>query len=77
MTKQTTTTQDTILVIPISASEWRVSDPRRRADDALCLIGFVERVGATYETTQIGRPLERRSFEALQAAIDYLATTQG
>jgi hypothetical protein len=77
MTRQIATQHDNILVLPISDSEWRISDPRRRADDALCLIGFVQRVGAAYETTLIGRPLERRYFQSFEAAVDYLASYRG
>jgi hypothetical protein len=62
-----------LTVIPISEREWRVSDPTRRDDDALCLIGFIERIADLYETTKIGSPRERRRFPTLSAALAYLA----
>jgi hypothetical protein len=62
-----------LTVIPISDREWRVSDPTRRNDDALCLIGFIERIADLYETTRIGAPRERRQFPTLSAALAHLA----
>jgi hypothetical protein len=62
-----------LTVIPISENEWRVSDPSRRDDDALCLIGFIERIDDRYETTRIGAPRERRRFPTLAAALAFLA----
>ena len=70
--KQSPTLQGQVLVLPISDTEWRISDPRRSQDDALCLIGFVQQIDQVFETTRIGRPLERRYFETLSAAVGYL-----
>ena len=72
----TATPHDDVLVLAISATEWRVSDPRRRDDDALCLVGFVQQVGDVFETTQIGRPRERHYFHTLQHAVDHLVANQ-
>ncbi|WP_354025087.1 hypothetical protein [Conyzicola nivalis] len=60
------------MVLPISATEWRISDPRRSENDALCLIGFVQQIDQVFETTRIGRPLERRFFVSLSAAVEFL-----
>ena len=73
---ETTTPHDHVLVLAISNTEWRVSDPRRRDDDALCLIGFVQQVDDVFETTQIGRPRERHYFHTLQHAVDHLVANQ-
>lgn len=65
-----------LTVIPISDYEWRISDPARRADDALCLIGFVQEMAGTFEVTRIGAPLERHYFRTLSSAIDFLSEIQ-
>jgi hypothetical protein len=69
MVKHMELTLDTVTILSISDTEWRVSDPRRRQDDALCLIGFVQQIGDVFETLAISRPHERRYFGSLQAAI--------
>ncbi|MET4582934.1 hypothetical protein ABIE21_002444 [Conyzicola nivalis] len=66
------TLQGQAMVLPISATEWRISDPRRSENDALCLIGFVQQIDQVFETTRIGRPLERRFFVSLSAAVEFL-----
>jgi hypothetical protein len=69
-----TTAPGQLEIIPISDSEWRVSDPRRRHDDALCLVGFVQRVEGAFEVTVIGRPREREYFRSLGEATQFLGT---
>ena len=73
MVQQMALTNDAVTVLSISDSEWRVSNPRIRQDDALCLLGFVQQVGGVFETTRIARPRERRYYATLQAAIESLA----
>ena len=63
----------TLEVLPLSDHEWRVSDPDRPSNDALCLIGFIERIGSVFETTVIGQPLKREYFATLHEAVDSLA----
>lgn len=64
-----------LVVIALSGQEWRVSDPSRRADDAQCLVGFIERVGDVFEVTVIGRPRERHFCGSFDAALGFLAAT--
>jgi hypothetical protein len=59
-------------VLALSETEWRVSDPTRRADDALCLIGFIQRVGRVFEVTVLGRPRERHYCGSFDAALHCL-----
>jgi hypothetical protein len=63
----------TLTVLPISEREWRVSDPAQPHDDALCLVGFVQQIGGSFETTVIGRPLDREYFTSLDEAVASLA----
>jgi hypothetical protein len=58
-----------LTVLPISDHEWRISDPARRADDALCLVGFVQAIDGVFETTAIGCPLAREYFLSLDEAV--------
>jgi hypothetical protein len=67
-----TTAPARLEIIRISHDEWRVSDPRRRYDDALCLIGFVQRVDGVFEVTVIGRPRERHYFRTFADATEFL-----
>jgi hypothetical protein len=69
-----TTAPGQLEIIPISESEWRVSDPRRRYDDALCLVGFVQRIDGAFEVTVIGRPRERQYFRSFGEATQFLGT---
>jgi hypothetical protein len=60
-------------VLALSETEWRISDPSRRSDDALSLIGFVQREKNTYEVTAIGRPKKRHYSGSFDDALQYLA----
>jgi hypothetical protein len=62
-----------LTVVPISATEWRVSDPSRKSDYSPCLIGFIEHSGEEFQTTRIGFPRERDRFPSLSAAVAFLA----
>jgi hypothetical protein len=77
MTITTTPPAPTLAVLPISATEWRVGDPRRRSDDALCLMGFVQQLGEVFEVTCIGMPLTRAYYSSLDEAVAALATPHG
>jgi hypothetical protein len=62
-----------LVVIALSEKEWRVSDPSRRSDDALCLLGFIQRVDTAFEVTVIGRPRERHYCGSFNSALQCLA----
>jgi hypothetical protein len=62
-----------LIVTTISATQWRVSDPERHATDALPVVGFVQQLGDTFETTRIGQPFLRRYFRSLRDAVTDLA----
>jgi hypothetical protein len=70
-----TTAPGKLEIIAISDAEWRVSDPSRRQDDALCLIGFVQRVDNLFEVTSIGRPRERLYFPSFDEATRFLGVS--
>jgi hypothetical protein len=70
-----TTAPGQLEIIQISDTEWRVSDPRRRHDDALCLIGFVQRVDGVFEVTLIGRPRDRQYFRSFADATQFLGAS--
>ena len=59
-------------LIAISETEWRVSDPAVDDEDALALLGFVQRVGAGFEVTSIGHPGEHPVLPDLDAALERL-----
>lgn len=62
-----------VVVLPISDTEWRISDPRRRSDDASTLIGFIQEVEGLFETTEIGHPSERHYYSSLDDAVSSLS----
>ena len=63
---------DDLKVISLSETEWRVSDATCDECDGLGLLGFVERVGDSYEVTRLGHPHERTSLPSLRRALDEL-----
>jgi hypothetical protein len=60
-------------VLALSSTEWRISDPSRRADDAHSLVGFVQREKNKYEVTAISRPERRHYSQSFDEALQYLA----
>jgi hypothetical protein len=66
-----------LAVIPLSDTEWRISDPAHRNEDARSLIGFIQYIHHHYEITVIGRPGEREYTHSFKAAIDHLANLPG
>lgn len=65
-----------LAVLPISDTEWRVSDPHRPSDDALCLVGFIQEIRGRFEATEIAHPRERHYYGSLDAAVSSLASTR-
>jgi hypothetical protein len=65
-----------IAVIEISDFEWRVSDLRRREEDGMAVLGFVESTKLGYEATGIDDPCVRRAFATLEFAVDHLCVSR-
>jgi hypothetical protein len=63
-------------IVALSETEWRISDPSRRSDDALSLVGFIQRAGDLFEVTVIGRPRELRYYGSFDEALLYLGVSQ-
>jgi hypothetical protein len=61
-----------LTVMPLSDTEWRISDPSHDADDPFSLVGFVQRVGTMFEVIVIGLPGERHYCGSLDGALRHL-----
>jgi len=61
--------------VPLSDSEWRVSDDRRAADDGRSVIGFVTRTHGVYEVVEFGDPVRFFLEPTLEGALRHLAET--
>ncbi|MBK0419847.1 hypothetical protein JD276_12460 [Leucobacter sp. CSA1] len=66
-------TAEDIRLDPLSEREWRVIDRRMRAQDAPSVLGFIEKVGNTYETLAIRDGCARWSFRDLREALALFA----
>jgi hypothetical protein len=66
-----------LAVIALSATSWRVSDPSRRPDNGLSVIGFVHCIGDVFEVTVLGLPREREYCGSFNKALQYLARASG
>jgi hypothetical protein len=66
-----------LAVMALSETEWLISDPAGRSDDARSLIGFIQYVHHRYETTVIGRSGDRHYAYSFDAAIHFLAGYPG
>jgi hypothetical protein len=73
MTMTSATRDQSMSVIAISPTEWRVSDSRRAENDARSLIGFVQRVGDVFEVTALRTPGERRYYLTFDGAMGSLS----
>jgi hypothetical protein len=67
---------DDVKIIPLSATEWRISDATKDERDGLSLLGFVEKTGGLYEITRLGHPREHMHVSSFTAAIDALAPSR-
>ncbi len=63
--------REDLLVHPLSATEWRISNSRLSPEDAFSLLGFIEKKGDYFEAMQLGRGFEWFSFSSLQDAINH------
>ncbi len=71
--KRTRPPAESLEVIALSGTEWRIGDPRLPADDARRVLGFVELRDGTYEALLLGREFDRSGFESLDDAISHVA----
>lgn len=62
-----------LAAIPLSDSEWRVSDDRLPADDGRSVIGFVTRTHGVYEVVEFGDPVRFFLEATLESALRHLA----
>lgn len=69
MTGHAKTIIDSIEVLAISTSEWRIRDNDKPASDATSLLGFVCRVGDLFEVVEIGHPTKRQYFATFAEAL--------
>jgi hypothetical protein len=66
-----TRTRDDIHVVALSEHEWRISDCRIATDNALSLIGFIDKNCGVYEVMEFVDPVEYARFTSLEPAISY------
>ena len=59
-------------LMALSDHEWRVSDNRRPECDGLSVVGFIERIGETFEVTRLGDPDAQGCYLSLEQCVDYL-----
>ena len=57
----------------VSAATWQVRGPRVGADSVSVLLGYIQRVGDTFEATNLFRPLESRVASTLAQAAESIA----
>ncbi len=69
----TTVARGSLTAVPLSDSEWRVSDDRLPADDGRSVVGFVARTPGGYEVVEFGDPVTFWTAPSLEAAIVKLA----
>ncbi|MFF1879750.1 hypothetical protein [Leifsonia sp. NPDC058230] len=67
-------TADTIVVTPLSAGVWRVSDTRFAEDDAQSLVGFIELRESKVEVMLIGHGFTWSVFSTLSDAVVFMRT---
>jgi hypothetical protein len=64
-----------LTAVPLSDTEWRVSDDRVAADDGRSVIGFVARTHGVYEVVEFGDPVRFFLEATLEAALRHLGET--
>ncbi|THG30122.1 hypothetical protein [Naasia lichenicola] len=65
-------TDDDVVVLELSETEWRVSDLRRREADGMAVVGFVQRAEDRFEAIAVQEPGQTAEFSDLVAAVHYL-----
>jgi hypothetical protein len=61
-----------LAAIPLSDTEWRVSDDRLAPDDGRSVIGFVTRTQGVYEVVEFGDPVRFYLEATLEGALRHL-----
>jgi hypothetical protein len=64
-----------LTAVPLSDTEWRISDDRVPEDDGRSVIGFVARTHGVYEVVEFGDPVQFFLEATLEAALRHLADT--
>ncbi|KJC63553.1 hypothetical protein SAMN06295879_0257 [Agreia bicolorata] len=66
--------QETISLVRLSPTEWRVSDPRVSVHDAASLLGFIEARGGVFEVTLLKSGVASRTVHSLDDALSLFAS---
>jgi hypothetical protein len=65
-----------LVALPLSETQWRISDSRRPSNDPYCVVGFIQQMGNVFETTRISHPRERHYFQSFTEALAKLSDTR-
>lgn len=68
-----TLTRDHVVAVPLSESEWKVTDDRLPDDDGRSVVGFIGRRSDVYEVVELGDPVRFSVFTSVEAALGHLA----
>jgi hypothetical protein len=67
--------RDDLQVIPLSATEWRVSDARYAGDDGRSVLGYIGESRGVYEVVEFSDPVRFSFFDTVDEALTHLAGT--
>jgi len=62
-------TPEGVVVVAMSATQWRVGDAPGLGLDPLLLRGFIVRIGDVFEVSEIGKPRDRRYYSSFDDAV--------
>ena len=65
---------DSVTLVSLSPTEWRVSDPRASAHDAASLLGFIEARGGSFEVTVLNHGVASYTAPSLDGALALFAS---
>jgi hypothetical protein len=60
-------------ILAVSGGTWQVRGPRAGDDSASVVLGYIQRVGDTFEATKLLRPLEFYAASTLAQAAESIA----
>jgi hypothetical protein len=66
-------TKESVSLVKLSPTEWRVSDPRVSPHDASSLLGFIEARGSVFEATVLRPGVASYTTPSLSAALELFA----